>query len=74
MEKINKNYITNFERNKWIEEFVQQRSPVPAVIAEEEFAKHFGIGEKRTYRMVLKLADENEHLTLKRGTLYYEKV
>ena len=74
VEKIVKKDIINFERKKWLEEFVKQKGSVVAVVAEEAMVKQFKEIKSLdwAYRIVRKIVAESEHLTLKRGGIFYE--
>ena len=74
VKKIVKKDIINFERKKWLEEFVKQKGSVVAVVAEEAMVKQFKEIKSLdwAYRIVRKIVAESEHLTLKRGGIFYE--
>ena len=72
MEKIDSEYIRSLGRKEWLEEFVKHRSPVPIVFVEEAMAKQFNISEKWAYREIRKIVARSEHLTLKKGGIFYE--
>ena len=71
IERKNKKEMIEKDRKEWLENFVKEKGRVHAFDADLEFAKRFKLGDKRTYRTVLRLIKESECLTLKRGAIFY---
>ena len=73
LKKITEKDMRNFERRKWLEEFVQHRGSVVAVVAEEAMVEQFKEIKSLewTYRIVRKIVKESEHLTIRKGGIFY---
>ena len=74
VKKIVKKDIINFERKKWLEEFVKQKGSVVAVVAEEAMVKQFKEIKSLdwAYREIRRFVKESEHLKIKKGGIFFE--